>query len=38
VSGFAWADDGIGYSLVGQAPADSLKTIASEVRKQTRGI
>ena len=38
VGGFAWADDGVGYSLVGRAPADSLKPIANEVRKQARAI
>jgi anti-sigma factor RsiW len=34
VSGFAWADGGVGYSLVGQAPPESLRPIANEVRKQ----
>jgi len=34
VSGFAWADDGMGYSLVGQAAPDLLKPIANEARKQ----
>lgn len=38
VGGFAWADDGVGYSLVGRAPADSLRPIANEVRKQARAI
>ena len=38
VSGFAWADDGMGYSLVGQAAAESLKPIANEVRRQARTI
>jgi anti-sigma factor RsiW len=37
-TGFAWADDGIGYSLVGPAPANSLKAIANEVRRQARAI
>jgi anti-sigma factor RsiW len=37
-SGFVWADGGIGYSLVGQAPADTLKTIANEIRRQARAI
>ena len=37
VSGFAWADDGLGYSLVGPSGADMLKPIANEARKQTRG-
>jgi anti-sigma factor RsiW len=38
VSGFAWADGGMGYSLVGQAAADVLKPIANEVRRQARTI
>jgi anti-sigma factor RsiW len=38
VAGFSWADGGIGYSLVGQAPADSLRPLADEVRKQARMI
>ncbi|WP_024507798.1 anti-sigma factor [Bradyrhizobium sp. ARR65] len=38
VAGFAWADGGIGYSLVGQGPMDSLRPLANEVRKQTRAI
>jgi anti-sigma factor RsiW len=38
ISGFTWADDGIGYSLVGPAAADSLKPIANEVRRQARTI
>jgi anti-sigma factor RsiW len=38
VAGFAWADGGIGYSLVGQAPTDSLRSLANEVRKQARAI
>ncbi|WP_024518581.1 anti-sigma factor [Bradyrhizobium sp. Tv2a-2] len=38
VAGFAWADGGIGYSLVGQAPPDSLRPLANEVRKQARTI
>jgi anti-sigma factor RsiW len=37
-TGFAWADDGIGYSLVGPAAANSLKAIANEVRRQARAI
>jgi anti-sigma factor RsiW len=36
VSGFAWADDGLGYSLVGSSASDALKLIADEARKQTR--
>ena len=38
VAGFAWADGGIGYSLVGQAPVESLRPIANEVRKQARMV
>jgi anti-sigma factor RsiW len=38
VAGFAWADGGMGYSLVGQAAAESLKPIANEVRRQARTI
>jgi anti-sigma factor RsiW len=38
ISGFTWADDGMGYSLVGQAAPDSLKPIANEARKQLRTI
>jgi anti-sigma factor RsiW len=38
VAGFAWADGGMGYSLVGQVAADALKPIANEVRRQARTI
>jgi anti-sigma factor RsiW len=38
VSGFTWADGGTGYSLVGQAPADLLKPLANEIRKQIQSI
>lgn len=38
VSGYAWADGGMGYSLVGQAAAEALKPIANEVRRQARTI
>jgi anti-sigma factor RsiW len=38
VASFSWADGGVGYSLVGQAPADSLRPLANEVRKQARTI
>jgi anti-sigma factor RsiW len=38
VGGIAWADDGVGYSLVGQAVPESLRPIANEVRKQARAI
>jgi anti-sigma factor RsiW len=33
VGGFAWADDGVGYSLMGHAAPESLRPIANEVRK-----
>lgn len=38
VAGFAWADGGMGYSLMGQAAADTLKPIANEIRRQARSI
>ena len=38
VAGFAWADDGLGYSLVGHAAPEALRPIANEVRKQARQI
>jgi anti-sigma factor RsiW len=38
VSGFAWADGGMGYSLVGQSPTEALRPIANEVRRQARAI
>ena len=38
VGGFAWADAGVGYSLVGQAAPESLRPIANEVRRQARAI
>jgi anti-sigma factor RsiW len=38
VSGFAWADDGMGYSLVGQSSPEVLRPIANEARKQARTI
>ena len=38
VTGFSWADAGIGYSLVGQVPPESLRLVANEVRRQVRGI
>ncbi len=37
VSGFAWADRGLGYSLVGSAPANALHPIADDARRQIRG-
>ena len=39
VNGFAWADNGLGYSLVGPAAPDVLHSIADSVRDQVkRGI
>jgi anti-sigma factor RsiW len=38
VAGFAWADDGMGYSLIGRATSESLRPIANEVRRQARLI
>ena len=38
VGGFAWADAGVGDSLVGQAAPESLRPIANEVRRQARAI
>ncbi len=38
VAGFSWADNGMGYSLVSQAPTDSLRPLANEVRRQARTI
>ncbi len=35
VNGYAWADDGLGYSLVGPAPAEKLHVLANEVRRQS---
>lgn len=37
-TGFAWADNGIGYSLVGEVPAETLRPAANEVRRQARAI
>lgn len=38
IAGFAWADRGMGYTLVGQLPGDTLKPIANEIRKQAGSI
>jgi anti-sigma factor RsiW len=38
VSGFAWADGGMGYSLVGQSAPETLRPIANEARRQARTI
>ncbi len=34
--GYSWADDGLGYGVVGNATAGDLHPLADEVRKQTR--
>jgi anti-sigma factor RsiW len=34
VTGFAWADKGIGYSLVGHIPSQVLHSLADEARRQ----
>jgi anti-sigma factor RsiW len=34
INGFAWADHGIGYSLVGSPPPEALHPIADEARRQ----
>jgi anti-sigma factor RsiW len=34
VNGFAWADHGMGYSLVGSPPTEALHPIADEARRQ----
>ncbi len=36
INGYAWADQGLGYSLVGSAPASALHPIADEARRQIR--
>ena len=36
VSGLAWADQGLGYTLVGDRPADVLHPLADEARRQIR--
>jgi anti-sigma factor RsiW len=36
VSGLAWADQGLGYTLVGDRPADALHALADEARRQIR--
>jgi anti-sigma factor RsiW len=35
LSSFAWSDQGLGYSLVTSAPANSLQPLADEARRQT---
>jgi anti-sigma factor RsiW len=34
INGFVWADNGLGYSLVGPAAPDTLHPIANDVRRQ----
>jgi hypothetical protein len=36
INGFAWADKGLGYSLVGTATPDTLHPLADEARRQLR--
>ncbi|WP_428031678.1 anti-sigma factor family protein [Ancylobacter sp.] len=36
LNGFAWADKGLGYSLVGGVASDTLHPLADEVRRQIR--
>lgn len=36
VSGFSWADNGLGYSLVGARPAEALHPLADAARRQIR--
>jgi anti-sigma factor RsiW len=37
VEGFTWAEDGIGYSLVGRLPSETLHPIADVIRRQESG-
>lgn len=36
VNGYSWSDDGLGYSLVGDAAPDALHPLANEARRQIR--
>lgn len=36
VNGYIWSDDGLGYSLVGDAAPDALHPLANEARRQIR--
>ncbi len=38
VSGYAWADGGVGYSVVGQSSKQDLRLVANEVRRQARAV
>jgi anti-sigma factor RsiW len=35
VSGYAWSDQGLGYSLVAPPATRDLKSLADEARRQT---
>ena len=37
ITGFSWAHEGIGYSLVGRAPAHVLHPLADKVRSELGG-
>jgi anti-sigma factor RsiW len=37
MSGYAWADGGMGYSVVGDMPGDALHPLAAKVRQQATG-
>jgi hypothetical protein len=37
VDGFTWADDGIGYSLVGPLPPATPHPLDDDVRRQEKG-
>ena len=34
LGGYTWADDGMGYSLIGRAKTPALHPVADEVRRQ----
>ncbi|MBL8666311.1 MAG: anti-sigma factor [Rhodospirillales bacterium] len=38
IVGFAWADGGMGHSLVGHVPLDVMKSVAEEARRQLAKI
>jgi anti-sigma factor RsiW len=37
VDGWAWASNGMGYSLVGSLPSEALHPLADDVRRQVQG-
>ena len=37
VDGWAWASNGMGYSLVGSLPSEALHPLADDIRKQVQG-